>query len=100
MTAASTSLPHEQLDELQRQGNPNIRTLSLALGQWCSVWYLKSITTNFRRRVAEDEFYDQVEEERLALNREAESTFDELKQKYDDLEEDVTERMQCRVEDL
>lgn len=55
---------------------------------------------DFRRRVADDEFYDQVEGERLALNREAESTFQELKQKCEDLEEDVTERVQWRVEEI
>lgn len=55
---------------------------------------------DFRRRVADDEFQDQLEEERLALNREAESTFHGLKQKCADLEEDVTERVERRVEEL
>jgi|SRR5690242_7895052 len=44
-TQAGISPPQERLDKLQRQGNPNIRTLCITLAQPCSAWYSASMTT-------------------------------------------------------
>lgn len=51
LTPANLSLTQERLNAVQRQGNPNIRTLCLTLRQWCSIWYPKSMTTTPLRGV-------------------------------------------------
>lgn len=52
------------------------------------------------RSVADDEFYNRLEDERLALHREADTKFEEFKQKCEDLEEQTTERVEWRVNEI
>ncbi|KAJ4983416.1 hypothetical protein SVAN01_11108 [Stagonosporopsis vannaccii] len=55
---------------------------------------------DFRRRGADYEFLEQLGDERLALNREAESTSEVLKRRCEDLKEDVIERVHWRLEEM
>lgn len=55
---------------------------------------------DFLRGVADDEFHDRLEEERLALDREADAKYDEFKQKCEDLEEQMVERVEWRMNEI
>jgi len=55
---------------------------------------------SFIRRAGDGEFFERLDEERIALSREAESVFEELKKNCEDMEEDVIDRVQYRVEEI
>lgn len=55
---------------------------------------------NWLRNTADDRFADMLEEERLALERVAEEKFEEFKARCEGIEEDVTERVGRKAEEL